>query len=424
MATSASAATTIPDLRSQDARRGLAWAAACSIAAAVSCWVVYQEIAAFRHPTVILAGQDFFNNTWRAWRALLSGANIYGPTNAVIPGIEPAWPVGQHVPASLLWQAPFAALPAQPALIAFTLASTLAIWAAVFMLTRPTEPWAVLGSATCGAFAILIGGGPETLLLGQPTGFMLLGLAILVRARRPWLAGLGFMFAATTLQTGVPLALTVLVLNGWPVLWRGIVLIMACSALPVGLEIANSGLVGFVISFVSGAAAHLGHESNRIDLGAFLRAVGVTSLALRVVAGLALVVICRAYLARLPQHARRIQSPPVFCLVISMTLLCTYHQYYDMLLVGGAVVPVIAIVDRSWPMLPSLGLAAIGATLSMYGFRDVASPLCLLGVAVGSAMAARTALASDRPAEGNLTGPAMSAQRRGLVNRQRGPRWP
>jgi hypothetical protein len=366
--------------------------AACGVAAAVTCWVMYQEIAAFRHPTVILAGQDFFNNTWRAWRALLSGVNIYGPTNAIIPGIEPAWPVGQHVPASLLWQAPFATLPAQPALIAYTLASALAIWAGVFVLTRPTEPRVILGSAACGAFAILIGGGPETLLLGQPTGFMLLGLALLVRARKPWPAGLGFMLAATTLQIGVPLALALLVLNGWPVLWRGMMLILACSALPVGLEIANSGLPGFLTSFFTGAAAHLGQQSNRIDLGALLRALGVTSVGLRVVAGLTLVVICRAYLATLPQHARRLQDPPVFCLVISVTLLCTYHQYYDMLMVGGAVVPLIALVDRSWLMLPSLGLAAIGSTLALYYFRDVATPVCLLGLASASAIAIRTEL--------------------------------
>jgi len=352
---------------------------------------MYQEMASFRHPTVILGGQDFFNNTWRAWRALLSGVNIYAPTNAAIPGIEPAWPVGQHVPASLLWQVPFAALPAQLALFAFTLASILAIWAGVFVLTSPTQPWAVLGSATCGAFAILIGGGPETLLLGQPTGFMLLGLAILVRARGPWQAGLGFMFAATTLQSGVPLALALLVLNGWPVLWRGIVLILACSALPVGLEIANSGLLDFATSFVSGAVDHLGQQSNRIDLGALLRTLGIASVALRVVAGLALVAICIAYLARLPQHARRIQNPRVLCLVISMTLLCTYHQYYDVLLVAGAVVPMIAIVDRSWSMLPSFGLAAIGSTLALYYFRDVATPLCLLGVAVGGAIAVKNA---------------------------------
>jgi len=292
------------------------------------------------------------------------------------------------VPASLLWQAPFAALPAPQALFALTLVSSLAIWAAVFVLTRPTEPWAVLGSAACGAFAILIGGGPETLLLGQPTGFMLLGLAILLRARRPWLAGLGFMLAATTLQTGVPLALALLVLTGWPVLWRGLMLILACSVLPVGLEIANSGFGGFVTSFVSGAAAHLGQESNRIDLGALVRALGVTSVGLRVVAGLALVVVCGVYLARLPRHARRLDNPPVFCLVISVTLLCTYHQYYDVLLVGGAVVPMIAIIDRSWPMLPCYGLAAIGATLSIYSLRDIASPLCLLAVALGSAAAA------------------------------------
>lgn len=379
----------------RDARHMLAWVAAGTVAACVTCWAMYQELAAYRHPTVVLAGQDFWNNTWWAVRDLMSGGNIYAPTHAVIPGIEPAWPVSQHVPASLLWQAPFAALPIPVALFAFTLASVLAIWAAVFILARPAAPWAVLASAACGAFAVGVGGGPETLLLGQPTAFILLGLAILVRARRPWLAGLGFLFAATTLQTGIPLALALLVLHGWPVLWRGMTLLSVCSAPAVGVEIANFGFRGFFGAFSSGAAFHLGQKSNRIDLGALLRAFGVTSTRLQVTAGLALVALCLVCLASLPQHSRRIANPPVLCLVISMTLLCTYHQYYDVLLVGAGVVPVIVIVDRSWLMLPSYGLAAIGATLSIYNVRDLASPLCLLAVAVGSAIAARTTARRD-----------------------------
>lgn len=74
---------------------------------------------------------------------------------------------------------------------------------------------------------------------GQPTGFILLGLAIVVRARRPWLAGVGFLLAATTLQTGLPLALALLVLGGWPVVWRGITLVLACSVPAVALAIAR-----------------------------------------------------------------------------------------------------------------------------------------------------------------------------------------
>jgi hypothetical protein len=383
----------------ENARRRLAWAAAGILAATVSCWAMYQEIAAYRHPTVILAGQDFWNNTWLALRELMSGADIYAPVHAVVPGIEPAWPASPHVPASLLWQAPFAALPIPIALFAFTAASILAIWAGLFVLTRPAAPWAVTGTAVCGAFAIAIGGGPETLLLGQPTGFMLLGFAILVRARRPWLAGLGFMLAATTLQTGLPLALALLVMNGWPVLWRGMTLIAGCSALPVGLEIANSGLSRLVTSFTASAAIHLGRPSNRIDLAMLLRALGVSAVGLQVAAGVAILGACLAYVATLPREARRIDNPPVLCLLVTVTLLCTYHQYYDMLLVGAGVVPVILIVDRSWRMLPSFGLAVVGATLATYDYRDVTTPLCLIGVALASAAAARMATRREAAAD-------------------------
>ena len=381
-------------------RRRLAWAAAGVIVAAVTWWAMDQEVAAARHPVSILAGQDFWNNTWWAVRAQLAGVNIYRPAHAIIPGIEPAFPVGPHVPASLLWQAPFAALPIPQALYAFTFVSIAAIWAAIFVLTKPVEPLSVLVSAACGCFAILIGGGPETLLLGQPTGFILLGLAIVVRARQPWLAGLGFLLAATTLQTGLPLALALLVLNGWPVLWRGMTLIAASSVPAVVLGIASAGPGGFIASFVSGAAVHLGRQSNRIDLGALLRALGITSVGLRVAAGLVVAAICLVYFVRLPRPTRRIDNPAVLCVVICFVLLSTYHQYYDMLLVGGGVVPVILIVDRTWPMLPSLGLAAIGAAASIYSVRDIAVPLCLAGLAVTSAQALRQAAPSDHPFTG------------------------
>lgn len=151
---------------------------------------------------------------------------------------------------------------------------------------------------------------------------------------------------------------------------------------------------------MTGAAVHLGRQSNRIDLGALLRALGVTSVDLRVAAGLAVVALCLAYLARLPQRDRRIDNPPVLCLLICCVLLCTYHQYYDMLLVGAGAIPVVLLVDRTWPMLPAFGLAAIGAAASIYGFRDIAVPLCLVGIAAVSASALRRAARVDQPCTG------------------------
>jgi len=68
-------------------------------------------------------------------------------------------------------------------------------------------------------------------------------------------------------------------------------------------------------------------------------------------------------------------------------LLCTYHQYYDVLLVGAGVVPVIVMVDRSWPMLPSFIFAATAAAASIYSLRDVVVPVCLAGAALCSAIA-------------------------------------
>jgi len=394
------------------ARGKLALAGAVAVGCAATSMAMYREVTTFGKPEYLQTGMDFSNNTWRAVRDLLSGANIYAPTHEIIPGIGPAWPVSQHVPASLLWQAPVAALPLPAALFAFTFASILAIWAAVFVLTRPRTPEAVLLAACCGAFAICVGGGPVTLLMGQPTGFALLGLAIVVRARRPWAAATGFLLAASTLQTGIPLALALLVLGGWPVVWRGVTLALTCSVPVVALEVANAGLGGFVGSFVSGAGVHVERLNNRIDLGALLDRLGVPELWIRVGAGLAVLALALAFLTLLPRRLRRLDQPAVLCVVIAATLACVYHQPYDMLLVGGAVVPVILVIDQSRAMLPAFAVAGISAGLSSYQFALVPEGIAVVllgGLSAAAAWrAARGADADAQPATGRQ--PAANAQ--------------
>jgi hypothetical protein len=376
--------------------RAAAWACSSLIAVGASGWAMYREVSTFGKHEPIQTGLDFSNNTWRAVRDLLSGTNIYAPTHEVIPGIGPAWPVSQHVPASLLWQAPFAALPLPAALFAFTGASILAIWAAIFIITSPRRPSAVLLTACCGAFAICLGGGPMTLLLGQPTGFELLGLALAMRLKRPWMAGVGFMLAAATLQTAVPLAVALIVLGAWPVVWRGLSLASVCSAVPAAWLLANGGASGLG-SFLSGAGVHLGRVSNRIDLGGLLLRLGLVNVAVDVTAGFLLGVAALSFLARLPKRLRRLDYPPVLCLVIAMTLLCTYHQSYDMLFVGGCVVPVIFVLDQSRAMLPVFAIASLAAVLSAYALGTVLDPIGLIAIGLLSGGAAWRAAASLEP---------------------------
>ena len=376
------------------AKRLLLWCGSAVVVVAATGWAMYREITTFGRPEDIQTGLDFANNTWRAVRALLSGADIYGPTHAVIPGIGPAWPVSQHVPGSLLWQAPFAALPLPAALFTYTAVSILAIWAGVFILTRPTNLPAVLLSACCGGFAICIAGGPMALLLGQPTGFMLLGLAVLVRARQPWLAGLGFMLAASTIQVGLPLALALLVLGGWRVVWRGAVLAVGCSLPIAGLEIANAGFPTFVSSFVAGGSVYLVRVNDRIDLGGLLYRAGGAGKGVQVAISLLLASVALIFLARLPPHLRRISHPPVLSFVVAFVLVSAYHESYDLLLVGAAVVPAILVNDQSRAMLPAFGLAGTSAGISSSIAALFYAPLALLGIGISSALALRHAAAS------------------------------
>ena len=346
------------------------------------------------------AGMDFASTTWHAVRGLLAGQNVYTDSTR-IAGVM-AWPAGEHVPATLSWQAPFAALPLWAGFFAFDFVSIAAIWAAVFILTRPRSPLAILGAACCGAFAIILGGGTWTLILGQPPAFELLGVALLVRSRRPWVGALGFLLAASTFQTGVPLAVMLVVLSAWPVVWRGALLVAALSVPPIVLGvIATGGLVRYTQVFSQGAFGHLAalpgeplgyaDQPHRIDLGALLHRVGISSAAVQVGAGLLVLAVALIFLTRLPAALRRLDYPPVLCLVMAVTILCTYHQPYDLLLVAGAVVPVVLMAgERSMEMLGIV--AAAGISVAVFKDAPVAAildPVCLLAMATLSALAAR-----------------------------------
>ena len=380
--------------------------AAGILVAAATGWAMWQE--AVDSSLVRNVGEDFANNTWRAVRGLLTGRNVYA-TGAHIAGMDPLGPVAEHVPASLTWQAPFAVLPLRPALVAFTFASIAAIWAAVFVLARPRTPRAVLLVACCGAFAIVTGTGQWTLLLGQPTCFMVLGLALVVRARSAWIAALGFLLAASTFQTGVPLALALIALGSWPVVWRGAALVAVLSIPPVVLGVsAAGGALPFARTFTSGVGTFAVETSHRIDLGALLHRAGIHSTQVQIAVGLAVLACALAVLARLPPSIRRLDQAPVLNLVVAATLLCTYHEPYDMLLIAGtATMAVVQYASTRYvPMLAAVTVGGIGVGLS----GDLVDPVCLVLILVLSAWAARrattpSALDAPTPIAGRHGGP-------------------
>jgi hypothetical protein len=382
-------------------RRLAWWLAAAAVAAATTAVAMYQEVVATGQVASRGTAFDFASTTWRAVRGLLAGQDVYA-TSAYIAGIGRVTPTGEHMPASLIWQAPFAAPPLWPAFLAFDFASIIAIWVAVLIVTRPRTPQAVLLAAGCGAFAILAGGGPWTLLVGQSTAFELLGLALVYRARRPWLAALGVMLAASTFQTGVPLALALIALRAWPVVWRAAVMTAASSLPAIVLGISAAGGLGkYALAFTGGAFGHLApisgeprglaDQPDRIDLGALIHRAGVGSTVAQVAAGVLLLALTLWFLTRLPAGLQRLDYPPVLSLIIAVTLLCAYHQPYDMLLISGAVIPaVLATGERSGPALAVFALAGVSAGLTgNIPVAVITDPACLLAIAALSALMAR-----------------------------------
>jgi hypothetical protein len=401
-------------LRQHTCRPLAAWLAAAAVIASTTAAEMWQEVTAAGGTRINGTGMDFASTTWHALRGLLAGQDVYTAMTR-IAGMGMNWPAGEHVPATLSWQAPFVALRLWPGFFAFGIASIAAIWAAVFILTRPRSPQAVLVAACCGSFAILTGAGQSTLLMGQPTGFEVLGVAILVRARRPWIAAIGFLLAACTFQTAVPLLLALIVLRAWPVVWRGTVLTAALSLPPVTLGvIAAGGPVPYTWIFTRGALGHLAtlpgeprglaDHPNRIDLEALLHSAGIQSAGVQAAAGLLILVLCLLFLARLPAGLQRLDYPPVLCLVVGATILCAYHQPYDLLLVAGALIPTV-LLARDRPAFKLGVFAAAGISVAVCNNAPVAAildPICLVAIAVLGALEDRRA---ERPAEADSPGP-------------------
>ena len=397
--------------------RLVCWLSAAVVIAGTTSATMWQLVTAAGEARTSSTGIDFASTTWHAVRGLLAGQDVY-TASTQIPGLGVTWPAGEHVPATLTWQAPFAALPLWAGFFAFDSFSIAAIWAAVFILTRPRSPQAVMVAACCGAFAIITGGGKWTLTLGQPPGFELLGVAILARARKPWVGALGFLLAASTFQTGVPLALALIVLRARPVVLRGIALVAALSLPAVVLGIsASGGLVPYARVFtmsafghlvtLPGQPQHLAYQPNRIDLGPLLSHAGIASTAVQIGAGLLMLAVCLLLLTRLPAGVQRLSNPPVLCLVIAATIICAYHQPYDMLLVAGAVIPVVLLAgERSLVMLGVFAAAGISVALANNApVAAVFDPVCLVVIGILSALAARR---DDRPAATDSPSPISS----------------
>jgi len=419
----------VADSPGRDTRPRAWWFVAAVVMAGTTAAAMWQEVIAAGEVRTRHTGMDFASTTWHAVRGLLAGQDVYTASTR-IAGMGVNWPAGEHVPATLTWQAPFAALPLWAGFFAFDFATIAAIWAAVLLLTRPSSPQAFIVAVCCGTFAIFTGAGQWTLLLGQPTGFELLGVAIIVRARRHWIAAAGFLLAASTFQTGVPLALALIVVGAWPIVWRGAVLAAALSVPPVVLGVmAAGGPARYAQAYTMGALGHLtslpgeprglASQPYRIDLGALLHRTGIDSTEMQVAGALLILALAVAFLARLPADLRRLDYPPVLCLVAAVTILGAYHQPYDMLLVAGAVLPLVLLAgDRSVLTLSIFALAGVSAAVASNGpLAAIIDPVCLLAVAVLAALAARpdaarSAMAASGPAPGSVATSALTCAAR------------
>src|SRR5215469_10398434 len=142
------------DLTPRERGRPACLLGAAVVIAGTTVAAMWHVVTAAGEARISGAGIDFVSTTWHAVRGLLAGQDVY-VASTQIPGVGVTWPAGEHVPATLAWQAPFAALPLWAGFFAFDFVSIAAIWAAVFILTRPRSPQAALVAACCGAFAII-----------------------------------------------------------------------------------------------------------------------------------------------------------------------------------------------------------------------------------------------------------------------------
>ncbi len=340
--------------------------ASTAVAAIIfACVIVAVGYRAERHLDVLgvapgegWAMMDFRDAVYYPARALLDGNNPYDGSSYVrtYPVVNELAP---YLPGGLVVGLPFAFLPFEAARVAY-FGLTVVLVVALSALTLRICG-IIVTPARCFALATLLLAsrpGQMDALLGQLTLVYVIGayLALALPTRRPWLAACGLAICACKPSFGLPLSACLLASDARAVVVRGLVLAGGMSAAVAAwiayravprrglLELAADSYASFSVRPMNRASASL----FRVDAAALVARVapgGVGTITELVIGAAVLLVAVWALRARRAAHTSNELTHGDAAIVCTATLLCVYHQSYDLLLV---VWPAVALATDRW----------------------------------------------------------------------------
>lgn len=301
--------------------------------------------------------QDFNDAIYQPVVALLEGENPYGSRFAETWPVRYPFPL--YLPATLALHLPLGLLPLPVAgavyfLLCVALVPVLARLA--LRMAGVARSATVVFGVSC--LVVLSRPGSWTLFIGQYTVTMVVAtyVALVFARERPWLAATGVALAALKPTFGAPLALLLLARGEWRPVVRGLAVAGALSLVVVVPLAQSAGGVGpFLESLAENYARFASMEqvspalsAYRIDAAGLIgRVIGaplapaLELLLVATVLGVAALGVRRLAADPEVEPAARLAT----ALVTTATLLCTYHQGYDALLLAA---PLVALSAGAW----------------------------------------------------------------------------
>jgi hypothetical protein len=290
-------------------------------------------------------GGDFASNIWGPAHGLLHGFNPFIPDHVYQTQYQTTTGA-MYTPDVYLLAAPASFAPFRAGAIVFFSAMVIITWCVVLVLIRPWTTSRMIAGAVLGAVVLYSLPSEYSLLLGQPTALLGLGVALTIRAvvkeQMGWLAVVGVSLALLKVQTGLPIVLVLLALGAFWVVVRAIALTLLLSlpALIAEVGVAH-GIAGLFrtwrtnLDFLNSVNA-TSTLANRVDLAGTVFRLGVVNInVVQLVSAVALSAVAVFVVRRV--------RPGLWMwpFVASYLLLVLYHQQYDVLLVLLCFVPVL-----------------------------------------------------------------------------------
>jgi hypothetical protein len=298
---------------------------------------------------------DFRDAVYDPTRAFLDGQNPYDIA-AYTARYPVLWGFPLYSPIAFLLYAPLALLDFPTAARLSLLLNLMLVPLVAFFALRlsrlPATAGAVFGVAVA---ALLSRGGYVTLAVGQSTVYVTLALyAALALARsRPWVASIALAVASLKPTFAVPVAVLMMARGDVGVVLRGGVLGAIGALLPLlWLAEVAGGVRPLIETLLGNNAAmralddvHATLAPLRVDVLAVLSRIahGAASPLVEVTVTIAILAAAALIVRRL--RRRPAGEPLVLLVIVCATLLCTYHQVYDVLLLTA---PMVGLLLTDW----------------------------------------------------------------------------